>query len=365
MFLKNNKIKRYRRNILYKRENTRQFNIGNVKIGGSAPVSIQSMTNTKTADIKATVNQIERLTEAGCEIVRVTVPDMESAEALKEIKRRIKIPLVADIHFDYRLAIESIKNGADKIRLNPGNIGGVERAAEVVRAAKERNVPIRIGVNSGSVERELLEEYGAPTPQAVVESAERHIKILEDNGFYNIVVSLKMSDVVNTIEAYRLFSEKWDIPLHVGVTEAGTVKTGSIKSAVGIGSILSFGIGNTVRVSLTGDPVEEVIVANKILKSLKLKEGGVNIVSCPTCGRTNVDLQSLAEQTEKALLSCKKNITVAVMGCAVNGPGEAKEADYGVACGKGDGLLFKKGKIIKKVKEDEIVKELLLMIDKD
>ncbi len=350
---------------MFKRENTRQFNIGNVKIGGSAPVSVQSMTNTKTADINATVNQIERLTEAGCEIVRVTVPDMQSAEALKEIKRRIKIPLVADIHFDYRLALESIKNGVDKIRLNPGNIGDAERVKAVVKAAKERNIPIRIGVNSGSVERELLEKYDGPTPGAVVESAERHIKILQDNGFENIVVSLKMSDVVNTIEAYRLFSEKWDIPLHVGVTESGTVKTGSIKSAVGIGSVLSQGIGNTIRVSLTGDPVEEVIVARQILKSLKLMPVGVNIVSCPTCGRTNVDLPSLAEKIEKALSTCEKNITVAVMGCAVNGPGEAREADYGVACGKGDGLLFKKGKTVKKVKENEIVRELLLMIDND
>ncbi len=348
---------------MFKRENTRQFNIGNVKIGGSAPVTIQSMTNTKTADINATVNQINRLTEAGCEIVRVTVPDMQSAEALKEIKRRIKIPLVADIHFDYRLALESIKNGVDKIRLNPGNIGDAERVKAVVKAAKERNIPIRIGVNSGSVERELLEKYDGPTPGAVVESAERHIKILQDNGFENIVVSLKMSDVVNTIEAYRLFAEKWDIPLHVGVTEAGTVKAGSIKSAVGIGSVLSQGIGNTIRVSLTGDPVEEVFVARQILKSLKLMPMGVNIVSCPTCGRTNVDLPSLAEKIEKALSSCKKNITVAVMGCAVNGPGEAREADYGVACGKGDGLLFKKGEIIKKVKEAEIADELLAMID--
>ena len=348
---------------MFKRENTRQFNIGSVKIGGGAPVTIQSMTNTKTADINATVNQINRLTEAGCEIVRVTVPDMQSAEALKEIKRRIKIPLVADIHFDYRLALESIKNGVDKIRLNPGNIGDAERVKAVVKAAKERNIPIRIGVNSGSVERELLEKYDGPTPGAVVESAERHIKILEDNSFENIVVSLKMSDVSGTIEAYKIFAEKWDIPLHVGVTEAGTVKAGSIKSAVGIGSILSQGIGNTIRVSLTGDPVEEVLVAKQILKSLKLIPMGVNIVSCPTCGRTNVDLPSLAEKIEKALSACKKNITVAVMGCAVNGPGEAREADYGVACGKGDGLLFKKGEIIKKVKEAEIADELLAMID--
>lgn len=350
---------------MYKRENTRQFNIGSVKIGGDAPVTVQSMTNTKTADVPATVNQIERLTEAGCEIVRVTVPDMQSAEALREIKRKIKIPLVADIHFDYRLALESIKSGADKIRLNPGNIGGAEHVKAVLTAAKERDIPIRIGVNSGSVERELLEKYGAPTPQAVVESAERHIKILEDNGFENIVVSLKMSDALGTIEAYKIFAEKWDIPLHVGVTEAGTVKAGSIKSAVGIGSVLSQGIGNTIRVSLTGDPVEEIFVARQILKSLKLLPLGVNIVSCPTCGRTNVDLPSLAEKIEKALAAYKKNIAVAVMGCAVNGPGEAREADYGVACGKGDGLLFKKGKTVKKVKEDEIVRELLLMIDND
>lgn len=348
---------------MYTRQNTRKFNIGDVAIGGDAQITVQSMTNTKTADVNATVEQIERLTEAGCEIVRVTVPDMQSAEALKEIKRKIKIPLVADIHFDYRLALESIKNGADKIRLNPGNIGGAERVKAVVKAAKERNIPIRIGVNSGSVELELLEKYGGPTPAAIVESAERHIKILQDSDFYDIVVSLKTSDVVTTVEAYRLFAEKWDIPLHVGVTEAGTVKAGSIKSAVGIGGILLQGIGNTIRVSLTGDPVEEVLVARQILKSLKLMPVGVNIVSCPTCGRTNVDLPAMTEKIEKSLANCKKNITVAVMGCAVNGPGEAREADFGVACGKGDGLLFKKGEIIKKVKEAEIVSELLNMID--
>lgn len=348
---------------MYTRQNTRKFNIGDVAIGGDAQITVQSMTNTKTADVNATVEQIERLTEAGCEIVRVTVPDMQSAEALKEIKRKIKIPLVADIHFDYRLALESIKSGADKIRLNPGNIGGAERVKAVVKAAKERNIPIRIGVNSGSVERELLEKYGGPTPAAIVESAERHIKILQDSDFYDIVVSLKTSDVVTTVEAYRLFAEKWDIPLHVGVTEAGTVKAGSIKSAVGIGGILLQGIGNTIRVSLTGDPVEEVLVARQILKSLKLMPAGVNIVSCPTCGRTNVDLPAMTEKIEKSLANCKKNITVAVMGCAVNGPGEAREADFGVACGKGDGLLFKKGEIIKKVKEAEIVSELLNMID--
>ena len=348
---------------MFLRNQTKQINVGGVKIGGDAPVVIQSMTNTKTADVKATVKQIHRLEEAGCQLVRVTAPDMESAEALKEIKKNISIPLVADIHFDYRIALECIKNGVDKIRLNPGNIGGADRVSAVAKAAKERNVPIRIGVNSGSVDKELLARYGSPTPEAITASAFKHINMLTDTGFYDIAVSLKTSDVVTTIQAYREFAEKADFPLHVGVTEAGTVWNGSIKSAVGIGSILSMGLGNTVRVSLTGDPVEEIRVAKAVLKSLDLMPRGVNIVACPTCGRTNVDLQSIAEKVEKALEKCTPNITVAVMGCAVNGPGEAREADYGVACGKGEGLLFKKGEIVKKVKEEEIVSQLLRLIE--
>ena len=348
---------------MYLREQTKEINVGGVKIGGSAPVSIQSMTNTKTADIEATVNQILRLEEAGCEIVRLTAPDMESAAAFSQIKKQVHIPLVADIHFDYKIALECIKNGADKIRLNPGNIGGRENVSAVAKMAKEYGVPIRIGVNSGSVEKEILKKYGGPTADAIVESASRHIKMLEDENYFDIAVSLKTSDVLKTIECYKTFALKYDYPLHVGVTEAGTVWSGSIKSAVGIGSILSAGIGNTIRVSLTGDPVEEIRVAKAILKSLDLCEKGVNIVSCPTCGRTNVDLPAICDSVEKALEKCNKNITVAVMGCAVNGPGEAREADFGVACGKGEGLLFKKGEIIKKVKEDEIVSALLELIN--
>jgi len=348
---------------MFLREQTRQISVRDVKIGGNAPVVIQSMTNTKTADVEASVKQILRLQEAGCQIVRLTAPDMEAAAAFSEIKKRVKIPLVADIHFDYRIALECIKHGADKIRLNPGNIGGRENVAAVAKLAKEHGVPIRIGVNSGSVDKELLKKYGAPTPDAIVESAFKHINMLLDENFEDIAVSLKTSDVGNTIECYKRFAELSDLPLHVGVTEAGTVWTGSIKSAVGIGSILSCGVGNTVRVSLTGDPVEEIHVAKAILKSLDLMPRGVNLVACPTCGRTNVDLTSIAEAVEKALAGCERNITVAVMGCAVNGPGEAREADYGVACGKGEGLLFKKGEIVKKVPESEIVSSLLELIN--
>lgn len=350
---------------MFFREQTRQICVGGVKIGGDAPVVIQSMTNTKTADVKSSVEQIKRLEEAGCGIVRLTAPDLESARAFAAIKKQVSVPLVADIHFDYRIALECIKNGADKIRLNPGNIGGKERVAAVAKLAKEYGVPIRIGVNSGSVDKELLQKYGAPVPEAIVESAFKHINMLLDENFEDIAVSLKTSDVINTIECYRRFAEQSDLPLHVGVTEAGTVWNGSIKSAVGIGSILSSGIGNTIRVSLTGDPVEEVHVAKAILKSLDLMPKGVNIVSCPTCGRTNVDLPSIAEKVENALSGCTRNITVAVMGCAVNGPGEAREADYGVACGKGEGLLFKKGETVKKVSEDEIVSALLELINRE
>lgn len=342
--------------------NTKRINIGGIPIGGGAKITVQSMTNTKTGDVASTVKQIHELENAGCDIIRVAVPDIEAAQAIKEIKKQIKIPIVADIHFDYRLAIESIKNGADKIRLNPGNIGGADRVAAVAAAAKERGVPIRIGVNGGSLDKELLDKYKAPTAEAIVESAGKHIKMLENCDFGDIAVSLKTSDVRRTIEAYKLFSEKYDYPLHVGITESGSRFKGTVKSSVGIGAILAMGIGDTIRVSLTGSPVEEVKVGREILKSLGLAEKGVEIISCPTCGRTRVDLASIADEIADKTSKINKNITVAVMGCAVNGPGEAKEADLGVACGKGDGLLFKKGEIIGKVKENEIVSKLMEMI---
>lgn len=331
-------------------------------MGGGAKITVQSMTNTKTSDVAATVAQIHELENAGCDIIRAAVPDLESAYALKEIKKQIHIPIVADIHFDYRLALESIKSGADKIRLNPGNIGGAERVAAVASAAKERGVPIRIGVNGGSLDKELLEKYKSPTADAIVESAGKHIKMLEDCDFGNIAVSLKTSDVRKTIDAYRLFAEKYDYPLHVGITESGSRFKGTVKSSVGIGAILAMGIGDTIRVSLTGSPVEEVKVGREILKSLGLTEKGVEIISCPTCGRTRVNLAAIADEIADKTAQINKNITVAVMGCAVNGPGEAREADLGVACGKGEGLLFKKGEIIGKVKENEIVPTLMDMI---
>ncbi len=343
---------------MFLRENTRKINVGNVSLGGSGSVSVQSMTNTKTQDVQSTVGQILQLEHAGCQIVRVAVPDMEAAHAIAEIKKQIHIPIVADIHFDYRLAIESIKSGADKIRLNPGNIGGEDRVEKVAELAKERKVPIRIGVNGGSLEKDILAKYGSPTAEAIVESAKRHVNLLEKFGFYDIVVSLKSSDVVKTIEAYKLFAKTSDIPLHIGVTEAGSEFVGSIKSAVGIGSILSSGIGNTIRVSLTGNPVREVEVGRQILKSLTLAEKGVEIISCPTCGRTKVDLEKIVKAVEKRFEGFEDNITLAVMGCAVNGPGEAKEADLGVACGEGQGLIFRKGEIIEKVSEKEIASTL-------
>lgn len=341
---------------------TKRINVGGVPIGGGTKITVQSMTNTKTGDVAATVEQIHELEEAGCDIIRVAVPDEEAAEAIKEIKKQIKIPLVADIHFDYRLALKSIESGADKIRLNPGNIGGAERVAAVAAAAKERGVPIRIGVNGGSLDKELLQKYKSPTSEAIVESAGKHIKMLEDCDFGDIAVSLKTSDVRKTIEAYKLFSEKYDYPLHVGITESGSRFKGTVKSSVGIGAILAMGIGDTIRVSLTGSPVEEVKVGREILKSLGLVEKGVEIISCPTCGRTRVNLAAIADEIADRTAKINKNITVAVMGCAVNGPGEAREADLGVACGKGEGLLFKKGEIIEKVKENEIVEKLMEMI---
>lgn len=337
----------------------REVTVGGVKIGGESPISIQSMTNTDTRNVKETVDQIKRLETAGCQIIRVAVPDMEAATAVGEIKKQIKIPLVSDIHFDYRLALECIKNGVDKVRINPGNIGDKERVKMVVDACRERNIPIRIGVNGGSLEKDLLKKYGKPTADALVESALSHVKILEDLDFFDIVVSIKVSDVPTMLEAYRKFNEISDIPLHVGVTEAGTKQAGMVKSAVGIGALLSEGIGNTMRVSLTADPVEEIYAAKEILKVLGLKKQGAELISCPTCGRTRIDMIPIAEEMEKRLRDIDKDIKVAVMGCAVNGPGEAREADIGVAGGVGEGLIFKKGEILRKVKEDEIIPALM------
>jgi (E)-4-hydroxy-3-methylbut-2-enyl-diphosphate synthase len=344
---------------------TQKILVGNVPIGGGAPVTVQSMTNTDTRDVKATVCQIHRLEEAGCEIVRVAVPDQAAAKALAQIKRQIAIPLVADIHFDYRLALAAVEAGVDKLRINPGNIGSQERIEAVVRAASERNIPIRIGVNSGSLEKELLQKYGWPTAEAVVESVLRHVAILEKLGFEEIVISLKSSDVPVTIRAYELISEKVSYPLHLGITEAGTLKTGSIRSAVGIGTVLAQGIGDTIRVSLTSDPVEEVEVGFEILKSLGLRRRGPTVISCPTCGRAQIDLIPLAEEVERRVKSIEKPLKIAVMGCVVNGPGEAKQADFGIAGGKGDGLVFKHGKVIKKVKETQLVDALLEEIQKE
>jgi len=341
------------------RNNTRKLKIGNIYIGGGSPVAIQSMTNTKTSDVEATVRQIHALTEAGCDIVRVAVPDEAAAQAISEIKRQITIPLVADIHFDYRLALKAMENGADKIRINPGNIGSRERVEQVVDMAKERGIPIRIGVNSGSLEKEILNKYGRVTAQALVESAMGHVRILEDLNFYDIVISIKSSDVVTAFEAYTLLSQKTDYPLHIGITEAGTVYRGTIKSAVGIGAILLSGIGDTIRVSLTGDPVEEIKAAKEILRACGLYNKGVVFVSCPTCGRTQIDLISIAEKVEKELENIDKPIKVAVMGCVVNGPGEAREADIGIAGGKDSAVLFKKGQIIRKVPENQIIEALL------
>jgi (E)-4-hydroxy-3-methylbut-2-enyl-diphosphate synthase len=333
---------------------SREVRIGAVTIGGAYPIAIQSMANTDTRDVSATVRQINSLAAAGCEIARVAVPDMEAAEAIGPIRRQIGIPLVADIHFDYRLALKALENGVDKLRINPGNIGGADKVKLVARAAKERGVPIRIGVNSGSVEKELLEKYGGAAPEALAESALRHAALLEDQNFTDIVLAVKASDVPTTIAAYELIAAKTDYPLHVGVTEAGTVYAGSIKSAVGIGAILSRGIGDTIRVSLTGDPLEEVRCAKAILQSLGLRRFGVEFVSCPTCGRTEIDLIGLATKIEKFCETIDEPIKVAVMGCVVNGPGEAKDADIGVAGGKGSGVIFKKGRIYKTVKEEEL-----------
>lgn len=345
------------------RKQKRIVNIGGVKIGGDNPVAIQSMCNTDTRDVKATVNQIHELENAGCEIIRVAVPDMVAAKAVADIKKQIHIPLVVDIHFDYRLALECMKNGADKVRINPGNIGDRDRVKQVVEMAKEREIPIRIGVNGGSLERELLQKYGGVTADALVESAMGHVAILDELNFNNVVVSIKISDVPKMLCAYRKFNEISDIPLHIGVTESGTLKGGTVKSAVGIGALLAEGIGDTMRVSLTANPVEEIYAAYDIQKVLGMRKTGAEIVSCPTCGRTQLDLISIANEVEKRAANIDKPIKIAVMGCAVNGPGEAREADIGIAGGKGGGLIFKKGEIIKKVPQDSLVDELMKEIE--
>ena len=340
------------------REETKVIDIGGVKIGGKYPVAIQSMTNTKTEDVQATVEQILKLEAAGCEIIRCTVPTMEAAEALREIKKQIHIPLVADIHFDYRLAIAAIENGADKIRINPGNIGSEDRVKAVVDKAKEYGVPIRVGVNSGSLEKPLLEKYGGVTAEAIVESALDKVHMIENMGYDNLVVSIKSSDVLMCVRAHELIVKECPYPLHVGITESGTVYSGNVKSSVGLGIILHEGIGNTIRVSLTGDPAEEIRTAKLILKTLGLRKGGIEVVSCPTCGRTKIDLIGLANEVEKMAADIPLDIKVAVMGCVVNGPGEAREADIGIAGGIGEGLLIKKGEVIRKVKEEELLDTL-------
>lgn len=340
------------------RERTRVIQIGDRCIGGGNPILIQSMTNTRTEDVEATVRQILELEAAGCEIVRCTVPTQEAAEAIAEIKKQIHIPLVADIHFDYRMAILAMENGADKIRINPGNIGGEERLKAVVAVAKERNIPIRVGVNSGSLERELVEKYNGVTAEGIVESALDKVRMIEDCGYENIVISIKSSDVLMCVDAHQRIAELTDYPLHVGITEAGTLYSGNIKSSIGLGLILHQGIGDTIRVSLTGHPVEEIKTAKLILRTLGLRKGGIEVVSCPTCGRTKIDLIGLANQVETMVAEFPLDIKVAVMGCVVNGPGEAKEADIGIAGGIGEGLLIKKGEIIRKIPEDKLLEEL-------
>ena len=337
---------------------TKEVHIGNRVIGGANPILIQSMTNTKTEDVAATVAQIQKLTKAGCDIIRCAVPTMEAAKALAEIKKQVEIPIVADIHFDYKLAIAAMENGADKIRINPGNIGSVERVKAVVDVAKERNIPIRVGVNSGSLEKNLVEKYGGVTAEGIVESALDKVKIIEDMGYDNLVVSIKSSDVMMCVKAHELIADKTKHPLHVGITEAGTIISGNIKSSIGLGLILNQGIGDTIRVSLTGDPVEEIKSAKLILRTLGLRKGGIEVVSCPTCGRTQIDLIGLANQVETMVAEFPLDIKVAVMGCVVNGPGEAKEADLGVAGGIGEGLIIKKGEIYKKVPEAQLLDAL-------
>lgn len=345
------------------RKKTKLVQIGDKQIGAGLPILIQSMCNTKTEDVKSTVEQILRLEDAGCDIIRVAVPNTEAASAIAQIKKQIHIPLVADIHFDYRLALEAIKAGCDKIRINPGNIGSTERIKAVVDACRERNLPIRVGVNSGSLEKNLIEKYGGVTAEGIVESALDKVRIIEDMDYNNMVISIKSSDVMMCVKAHELISEKTDYPLHIGITESGTVKRGMIKSSLGLGIILYQGIGDTIRVSLTGDPVEEIFAGKLILSNLGLKKSGIEVVSCPTCGRTNIDLIGLAGKVEKLVEDYDLNIKVAVMGCVVNGPGEAKEADIGIAGGIGEGLLIKKGKVVKKLPESELLKALKEELD--
>lgn len=348
---------------MFHRKDTRQVRVGNLTIGGSNQVIIQSMTTTKTADVQATVAEILRLEEAGCEIVRVTVNNTEAAEAIKAIKQQIHIPLVSDIHFDYRLALLAIENGVDKVRINPGNIGKRDRVEAVVKACKERGIPIRIGVNAGSLERHILEKYGYPTAEGMLESALHHIRILEELDFDDIIVSMKASDVPLAIEAYRLAAEAFQYPLHLGITESGTLFSGTIKSSAGLGTLLSMGLGNTIRVSLSADPVEEIKVCRELLKTFQLISNAATLVSCPTCGRIDIDLISLANDVEAYLEKVKVPIKVSVLGCAVNGPGEAREADIGVAGARGEGLLFRKGEVIRKVPEADLLSELKKEID--
>lgn len=348
---------------VYLRHQTRPVRVGDLTIGGSDQVFIQSMTTTKTADVKATVAEIQRLEEAGCELVRVTVNTNEAAEAIKDIKRQMHVPLVADIHFDHRLALKAIENGVDKVRINPGNIGKRDRVEAVVQACKARGIPIRIGVNAGSLERHILERHGYPTAEGMLESALHHIQILEELDFHDIIVSMKASDVPMAIEAYRLAAEAFDYPLHLGITESGTLFSGTIKSSAGLGTLLSMGIGNTLRVSLSADPVEEVKVARELLKTFHIISNAVTLVSCPTCGRIDIDLISVANEIEDYVQNIRAPIKVSVLGCAVNGPGEAREADIGIAGGRGEGLLFRKGKVVRKVPEEQLVGELKKEID--
>lgn len=347
-----------------KRKRTKKIRVGNLFIGGDATISVQSMTRTDTRDVPKTIDQIKKLEDVGCEIVRCAVPDLEAAEVLARIKGGISIPLVADIHFDHRLALKAIESGVDKIRINPGNIGDETRIQQVVRKAKEREIPIRVGVNSGSLEKDILKRFGEATPEAMVESALRHIEILESLNYDTIIVSLKASNIFRTLKAYKILSEKVNYPLHIGITEAGSIFSGSIRSAVGLGILLSEGIGDTIRVSLTGDPLEEVKVGKEILRSIGLKEDGVIMISCPICGRCNIDMEKIAYEIERGLEHVKKPLKIAVMGCAVNGPGEAMEADLGITGGKREGLIYKNGEILRKVKEEDLVKEFLKEVER-
>lgn len=348
-----------------RRKKTRKIKLGTVTVGGGSPVAVQSMTKTDTHDAGATIRQIRALVREGCEIVRLAVPDMKAARALGKIRAAVDVPLVADIHFDWRLALEALAQGVDGLRINPGNIGAKWKIKQVVSALKERDVPLRVGVNAGSLEKDLLKKYGHPTPEAMVQSALRHTKILEDLGFENMKVSLKASGVMPTVQAYRLFSRKRDYPLHIGISEAGPESTGTVKSAVGLGILLAEGIGDTVRVSLTASPLKEVRVAYSILQSLGIRQRGVDLISCPTCGRCGVDLQGLVRDVQRGLKGIEKPLTVAVMGCVVNGPGEAREADLGIAAGRGTGMVFRRGKVVARVREDRLLKKLMQLIEEE